>query len=291
MAASDSNNFDVPLSLKHEGFLAHRKFRYLKLAILICILAIIGYIFGDVGLRHNGGTWLGYTLGTISALLIVWLLLLGMRKRAITQGHWNLKGWTSAHVYLGASLLIIATLHTGFQFGVNVHTLAYVLMVIVILSGFFGVYYYATLPRRMSDNRSHRSEDDMLEEIRGLDRELLEQAKSLDRTYIEIVEASISKTKIRPGPFTSIAAAQRNCSTTRAIRKLGKLMNDAPDHMRAPLEDMQSILRRKSASLRRTRQHIRYKALMRLWLHFHVPLSFALFAALIAHIVSVFFYW
>lgn len=291
MASPDTNNLDAPLSLKHEGFLAHKKFRYLKAASALAVVSLLFYIFADVGIRHNGGTWLGYTLGTISALLIVWLLLLGMRKRAITEGHWNLKGWTSAHVYLGSSLLVIATLHTGFQFGVNVHTLAYALMVIVIVSGFFGVYYYATLPRRMSDNRSHRSEDDMLEEIRGLDRELLEQAKSLDRSYIEIVDTSIRKTKIRPGPFTSIEAAQRNCATTRAIKKLSKLIEDAPERMRMPIEDMLSILRRKSASLRRTRQHIRFKALMRLWLHFHVPISFALFAALIAHIVSVFFYW
>jgi hypothetical protein len=30
---------------------------------------------------------------------------------------------------------------------------------------------------------------------------------------------------------------------------------------------------------------------MDLWLYFHVPLSFSLLAALIAHIVAVFFYW
>ena len=30
---------------------------------------------------------------------------------------------------------------------------------------------------------------------------------------------------------------------------------------------------------------------MDVWLHIHVPLSFALLAALIAHIVSVFYYW
>ena len=33
------------------------------------------------------------------------------------------------------------------------------------------------------------------------------------------------------------------------------------------------------------------KAFLDIWLYFHVPLSFALLAALIAHIVSVFFYW
>ena len=62
-----------------------------------------------------------------------------MRKRAITRGRWSLKAWTSAHVYLGLSLIVIATLHTGFQFGWNVHTLAYALMMLVIVSGIYGI--------------------------------------------------------------------------------------------------------------------------------------------------------
>ena len=33
------------------------------------------------------------------------------------------------------------------------------------------------------------------------------------------------------------------------------------------------------------------KALLEIWLYIHVPLTIALLAALIAHIVSVFYYW
>ena len=76
-------------------------------------------------------------------LLILWLALLGIRKRAMTRGRWSLKAWTSAHVYLGLALIVIATLHTGFQFGWNVHTLAYVLMMLVIVSGIYGISVYA----------------------------------------------------------------------------------------------------------------------------------------------------
>ena len=39
------------------------------------------------------------------------------------------------------------------------------------------------------------------------------------------------------------------------------------------------------------RRKLQIKAFMDVWLYFHLPLSFALLAALIAHIVSVFFYW
>ena len=290
MARKQHNRSDG-LVIAHEGFLAHKRFRYLKLASLLSAAAIVVYAIADVKLRPNGGTWYGYTLGTISALLIVWLMLLGIRKRAMTSGHWNLKGWTSAHVYLGSSLLVLATLHTGFQFGLNVHTLAYALMVIVIISGFIGIYYYAVIPRKMSDNRAHRSQKDMLDAIRALNNELREAAQPLDPKYLGDVKSAMRRTKLKPGLFTSINAAQRQCATTRAAKRLRKALDKAEPEMRQPLEAVTAILERKSALLLSTRRHIRYKTLLQLWLYFHVPLAFALLAALAAHIISVFFYW
>jgi len=278
-------------AISHEGFLAHKRYKYLKVATIVCAIAIVVYLIADAKLRPNGGTWYGYTLGTVSAGLIVWLMLLGIRKRAMTAGFWSLKAWTSAHVYLGASLLILATLHTGFQFGLNVHTLAYGLMVAVILSGFFGIYYYATVPRKMSDNRAHRSQEEMLEAIRALNRELRDAATPLDQKYVNEVNRAIRNTKLKPGLFQSIASAQRACPTTRAAKRLRRAADTTDEHERRALETVVAILDRKSALLLRTRRHIRNKTLLQLWLYFHVPLSFALIAALTAHIISVFFYW
>ena len=279
------------LPISHEGFLGHKRYRYLKIAIVVSIIAVIVYLVSDVKLRPNGGTWYGYVLGTISALLIVWLMMLGIRKRAMTAGHWSLKAWTSAHVYLGAALLVLATLHTGFQFGINVHTLAYALMVIVIFSGFFGVYFYVTVPRKMSDNRAHRSQKDMLDAIRALNNELREAAQPLDQKYLKDITSAIRQTKIKPGLFSSVDSAQRQCATTRAARRLRKAASRAEPEMRRPLEAVTAILERKAALLLRTRRHIRSKTLLQLWLYIHVPISFALLAALAAHIISVFFYW
>ena len=123
----------------HESFLRHRSFLFLKLAVALCVVLTVAYFVQDARPRPSGGTPLGYGLGVLGAGLIVWLALLGVRKRAVTSGHYSLKAWVSAHVYLGLSLIVIATLHTGFQFGLNVHTLAYGLMLLVIASGAVGV--------------------------------------------------------------------------------------------------------------------------------------------------------
>jgi hypothetical protein len=76
-----------------------------------------------------------------------------------------LKAWTSAHVYLGLSLVVVGTLHTGFQFGWNVHTLAYVLMMLVILSGVWGISVYASLPAKLAGNRRGMTKGQMLDAL------------------------------------------------------------------------------------------------------------------------------
>ena len=142
----------------HDGFLTYQNMKFLKMAAVLCVLAVVAYVWYQPIDEHNGGTWLGYTLGTIGALLIFWLTWLGIRKRRY-GANFRLSAWVSAHVYLGLSLIVIATLHTGFQFGWNVHTLAYVLMMIVIISGGFGIYAYTRYPKVMSENRRGSSLD------------------------------------------------------------------------------------------------------------------------------------
>ncbi|RYD39280.1 MAG: hypothetical protein EOP63_20065, partial [Sphingomonadales bacterium] len=83
---------------RHEGFLRYAGFRWAKISGGLCLLIIVSYALVDVTPRHNGGSWYGYTLGTIGAGLILWLTALGYRKRKMTSTAWSLKAWTSAHV-------------------------------------------------------------------------------------------------------------------------------------------------------------------------------------------------
>src|SRR5215212_8117317 len=182
---------DLRHAASHQGFLRHRNFLWLKVAIALSLLALLGYALIDVQPRPNGGSAYGYTLGTIGVLLILWLTLLGLRKRAMTRGRWSLKAWTSAHVYLGLSLIVVATLHTGFQFGWNVHTLAYALMMIVILSGIYGISVYARLPQELSVSRSEMTRPQMIDAVIKLDRQLQTASQPLGHEDTRIVQGSI----------------------------------------------------------------------------------------------------
>lgn len=274
---------------KHESFLRHQGFLYAKAAALICALAVFAYVFAAPAGGNNGGTWLGYTLGGVSALLILWLTALGLRKRAITAGGWSLKGWTSAHVYLGLSLLVIGTLHTAFQFGWNLHTLAYVLMVAVIVSGVFGIYYYATIPRRMSDNRGDMSSTQMVEEVGSVDADLRDAAQPLNEPFAGLVQRAIEETQLVRGPIARLNPEPKSCPTLLALEAVRAAARESGAG--ETLGPVLSLLERKQALLLRTRRYARFKTLLELWLYFHVPLTFALIAALTGHVISVFYFW
>lgn len=275
----------------HDGFLRHNKFQWLKIALGLSVLSLLIYAFVDVQPRHNGGSWYGYVLGTIGAGLIVWLTLLGIRKRAMTEKRWSLKSWTSAHVYLGLSLIFIGTLHTGFQFGMNVHTLAYVLMMFVIVSGIFGIIGYSVLPQAMSSNRSEMTEKEMLESLRSIDRQLHEAAQPLTQGHAELVRQSLEQDPFGGGIMRRLSGFYPNCATRYAQSEIRRETAYQPNIDDDPVEKVDVLLTRKEAMLARVRRHLRLKALLEVWLYIHVPVTFALLAALTAHIVSVFFYW
>ena len=291
MAARGIERTILDDAARHEGFLQYRRFRWLKIAVAFSILLVLLYLLVDVQPRHNGGSWLGYLLGGAGALLILWLAMLGIRKRAITRGSWSLKAWTSAHVYLGLLLLVIGTLHAGFQFGWNVHTLAYALMIAVILSGTYGIIVYAMLPQALSDSRAEMTGPQMIEAVRSLDKQLAAAAQTLPDEDAKAVLVSLDEDPFGGGLWRRLSGRYPRCGNRRALEIMRPRMEGSSGAEAGALDQVVTLLERKSAALQRIRLYVRRRAMLEIWLYVHVPLTFVLIAALLAHIVSVFFYW
>jgi hypothetical protein len=281
---------DLGEGASHEGFLRHRRYRWLKVAALLSFAALLFYALIDVQPRHNGGSWYGYLLGTVGAGLILWLTMLGVRKRAMTRKRWSLKAWTSAHVYLGLSLIVIATLHTGFQFGLNVHTLAYALMMLVIVSGIYGIAAYAFLPTALSDNRAEMTAAQMIEAVNSIDKQLQISAQPLSDEDSEIVLGSLGEDPFGGGLYRRLTGSAKG-GNAAALRIIRRRLAESQGEEAIALDQVAVLLQRKAAALARVRRHVRIRAMLEIWLYVHVPLTFALIAALAAHIISVFFYW
>lgn len=276
----------------HQSILVYKNYRYLKWALAVLVVAVVAY-FGYEPLdgSKNGGTWAGYTLGTIGALLILWLMWFGVRKRSYGGGGMPVEDWLSAHVYLGLALIVVATLHTGFQFGWNVHTLAYVLMMIVIASGVFGLFAYMRIPELMTQNRRGMTLEQMMRDVASLDAECRAAALPLGDEVNQLVLDAAERTSIGGGVRRILSGVDENCPTHAAISGVQHLAEHAASENSEQFRSLLGLLARKEDLLQRARRDVRFKSLLDVWLFLHVPLSFALIGALIAHIVSVFFYW
>lgn len=277
----------------HEGFLTHKRARWAKVSGGLTLTVILAYALIDQSPRPNGGTALGYALGTLGAGLIIWLSLIGVRKRVIGARPFSLKGWTSAHVWLGMSLIVIGTLHAGGQLGWNVHSVAWALMMIVILSGFWGIHLYRSLPEKLSANRGEVTQQQMLEAIRTLDRQLDTAAQPLEADDAALVRQSLEDTRIAGTLRQRLGGGYDRDGNALALAAVREKVMAAMRAGRADerLQQIQFLLERKEAALAQARRHIALKAQLELWLYIHVPATIALIAALTAHIISVFLYW
>jgi hypothetical protein len=291
----------------HESILAFRKRRYLWVALAITGLATLAYWFHDPQEPPNGGTVLGYTLGTIGALMIVWLTWFGMRKRSYSSTSGTVQGWLSAHVYLGVALFVVVLLHMGFQVGLNVHTLAFVLMTLVIGSGFWGVFVYLKYPQRMSENRDGCSRPELLGQLEDIDRRSLHIAESLPAEYQELVESGVSRTQLGDTLWSRLRGQDRsrvvlhesgestvvsNPGQEAALDWLAGRQSLASDaDSAAKIGELSATLRNKRQLLRQLGEDLRLQAKMELWLYLHVPLTAGLLTALLVHIITVFMYW
>lgn len=317
---------------QHVSFLLYQRARWLKIALVLCALAALVYLWHDPIEGKSGSTWLGYGLGTLGAVLIGWLAYLGVRKRQFQRGAGRVQGWVSAHVYLGLALTVVVTLHTGFQLGWNVHTLAYGLMLLVILSGLYGISAYAVIPRQITANRDALELRAMLEQITSLNQTALALAERIDPETHAITARSVSEVRIGGSAWEQLSGRYRRVGEVSGLeqfarRKRAELLNKAVSAAQAPARGgrqatiafvadqifaaggarghdktgddkatetlqklLQTIARRKNL-VARVNRDITLRARLNVWLYVHIPLTVALLAALLIHILVVFLYW
>ncbi len=291
----------------HESILEFRGRRYLWVSLGIVALAILAYWFDDPQEPANGGTVLGYILGTIGLAMIAWLTWFGIRKRQYSSTLGTVQGWLSAHVYVGLSLVVIVLLHSGFQFGYNVHTLAFALLVLVIVSGLYGAFAYIRYPRQLSENRGEASHSELYEQLDDIDNRSRRIATDLGDDYEELVSSGISRTQLGSTLWSRLrgkdesqvvlrdagsSTVMPNAGQEAALDWLAEQQSREADAAKAAtIGELSALLRNKRRLLRQLGEELRIQATLEIWLYAHVPLTAGLLMALLVHILTVFLYW
>ena len=271
------------LSTIHRSFLSYRNALYGKIAAAVSILAIAVYALDRPDGPPNGGTLLGYVYGTIGLALIAWLAWFGIRRRRY-GGTGSLANLLSAHVYFGSALIVVATLHTGFQLHWNVHGLAYVLMVVVIASGMFGAYAFWRVPKLMTANRAGETLGKLAASLAALDL----RCQNLALAFPDDIATSIYACLAPPaGRGTVPDRGLTLAAITRVELQLGQLGGVATADVLALVQTLTQRL----AVLDTLIRDRRYRGQMLLWRAVHTPVTLGLLVALGTHVFAVFYNW
>ena len=272
--------------MQQETFISYRGYRWLIITVIATVVSIIVYASNDPVGGRNGGTTLGYTYGVLATIGIIWLMSYGVRKRAYGSDLGTVQGWLSAHVWIGLGLLLLVPLHAGFSFGCNIHTLAYVLMVVTIVSGIWGVVNYSTLAARIESHRGGVKSTQVLEQLNSLSADIESICKGKSDAFVACAQRFDSPFSVG---ILSLLRRQKYAHVDQKIA--GDVLINLPEGERDEALRLFGLIDQKCDLMTGLIEEARVKTLLRLWLFIHVPVSFGLCVALAIHILSVFFFW
>ncbi|MCH8828364.1 MAG: phosphoenolpyruvate--protein phosphotransferase [Planctomycetes bacterium] len=133
--------------------------------------------------------------------------------------------------------------------------------------------------------------DNLLQQIAELGHECNNLSMNLsDEINVVMVDAGIN-TKIGGGFFRQLSGHDPNCPSMAALDRVQVMAATLQGEEAVHARRLITRLSRRCELLSRARKDVQYQALMQVFLFVHVPMSFALLAALSSHVFIVFFYW
>ncbi len=279
----------------YENFLAYRRYFWGKLTFAMTLVLVLSYIIYSRRVSPNGATMMGLIYGIISFLAILLLMYYGIRKRSYTAKHWSLRAWLSSHVYIGMMTLILVPLHAGFKFGFDIHTLAYVLLAIVVVSGIGGAALYLLIPRRFSqfgEELTYAMGQSSDEELRKIMRQMRALAVDKSQEFADACQAEIEygipKRHVGWGLLWRRSATVAPVATQ--IAAFRDYLTRIPEEEHAVFQSLARLATQKRDLERRVVAQMRFQNLLEAWLYIHLPVSVVMLVVVIIHIVVILYY-
>jgi hypothetical protein len=289
---------------------SHRPWAVASSVILaVAAIAYVPYAFTTI---PRGGSALGLTYGIVGFGFMVFVTLLSLRKKFPVWRIGRTQTWMRGHLWLGALTFPLILLHAGFLFGHGVTSVLMWLFLFVWASGLFGAWVQHTTPRRLLRDVPMETIDDEIGHVRA---QLLDEAD----TVVADASGRLEVATTVPGPAVEVSAkaalatvmrpVASDADETGALRefyvnemrpfveapsrshpladaptasaRFAKLRPLVPTALEPAIQDLENICEEERQLLLQERMH----ALLHGWLIVHVPLSFAVMALAVAHIV------
>ena len=256
----------------------------------------------------RGGSVPGLIFAGVGSAMMLFALLLGLRRKLRTMRIGRAYHWLQAHVWLGLLSYPMILYHAGFHGGGTLTQVIMWLFTLVIASGIVGVLLQQFLPSKMMRDvpaeTIYEQIGHVLEQLRDEARRIAEASSQPEHAAfeLEVIPAG--------GAATAVSSPQRAVNATAALAafyreqvepfladrlpRSSSLADEAssssafastrealPTQFHAAIADLQSIVdERRQLERQRRLHHLLYG-----WLLVHVPLAYALVILSAAHAV------
>jgi len=235
----------------------------------------------------HGGSWPGIVSGILGLVAIVFLMCFGIIKRRYRSSLGNLQTWLHLHVYLGLLVLFLILFHSGFRFQDWVAGSAFILLAIVVGSGFVGAVLYTEIPPKLIYVEANMSVDELSDEmnqvIKNMRRLAAKSSTAFQRLCNYLIEAECPHANAKWRVMFTYHARRRRPNEGAVINNLKSAIDPAE------AEEL-AILLNQRADLSKLHEQLidkqRYVNVMAAWLYIHVPLSLLLLIAMGTHVVA-----
>jgi len=219
----------------------------------------------------------GHGFGVVgTAMIAVGVVLYLLRKRVgFLSGFGKLRYWLEFHIFLCTLGPFFVLLHTTFKFG-GIVSIAFWSMAVVVVSGVFGRYVYARIPKTI--NGSFRSAIEV-----GADRErLLEEIRA---SGIEPAGLPAQPVISEPASLTgAIVVAFRGDLERRRYRRVAARSLRKAGVPSAKRRALVSLLDRQVRLQQQSRLLVPFQRLFGYWHVLHLPLAIVLLVVAIVHV-------
>jgi hypothetical protein len=277
----------------------------------LAVAALVYIPYAQRPVRPTGGSALGLTYGIAGFAAMLFVTLLSLRKKFPIWRIGRTQTWMRGHLWIGALTLPLILLHAAFSFGHGLTLALMWLFAIVYASGVFGAWVQHTMPRRMTRTVPLETIYDEIAHVRG---QLLGEGDTIVAEAcgkLEVVTAAPASASAEISANAALASVMRlDADETAALRefyvnelrpflqapargqsfanalwshaRFAKLRPLVPAAIHPAIADLESICEEERQLLSQERLH----RVLHAWLIVHVPLSFALMALAVVHIIA-----
>jgi hypothetical protein len=255
----------------------------------------------------RGGSALGLTYGALGFLFMLFVGLLGLRKKFPVWRVGRAQSWMRGHLWLGLLSFPLILFHGGFHFGGTLTSLLMWLFLFVWISGILGAALQHFMPRLQTAQLPMETIYEQIDRVRG---QLAAEAQQIVDETCSALEGEVSHASERQraisasagtqGGLTVASGLQANQQVSSQLRKFlademlpylaraGGLSNMAnsvqsqklfqqfrvllPPELHSNLDDLENICEEKRQLDKQSRLH----KILHGWLLVHIPLSYAL---------------